>query len=93
MPNYEVGEIGFSKFHSDTAFSKQGYFCHSVFVNRSILPIFRILKAPVPSECGNEVPFSQKSCFIIKNVHNWTLLYPIIMGNFLFHSIVHIYTC
>ena len=69
MPNYEVGEIGFSKFHSDTAFSKQGYFCHSVFVNRSILPIFRILKAPVPSECGNEVPFSQKSCFTVKNVH------------------------
>ena len=71
-----VGEIGFSKFRSKTAFSKQGYFRHffknfpGVFANRSHLPIFRVLKAPAPLECGNEVLFSQKLCFTIKNVHN-----------------------
>ena len=75
--NIGVGEIGVSKFHSETVFSKQGYFCHfskfwDVFANRSYLPNFRILKASEPLECGNEVPFSNKSCFIIKNVHKMT---------------------
>ena len=72
-----VGEIRFSKFCSETVFSRQGYFFNFlkflvVFANRSDLPIFRVLKALVPSEYGNEVLFSQKSYFIIKNVHNLT---------------------
>ena len=39
-----------------------------VFANRSHLPIFRVLKAPARSECGNEVPLSQKSCFTVKKM-------------------------
>ena len=71
----EVGEIIFLKFHSEAVFSKQEYFCHfskflGVFANRSHLPIVYILKSSAPSECGNEILFSQKSCFIVKNVHN-----------------------
>ena len=85
-----VGEIGFSKFCSETIFSKQGYFRHfskfsGIFVNRSHLPIFRVLKAPAPSECGNEVPFSRKSCFTVKNVHNKPNYNPESMGRFSFH--------
>ena len=37
-----------------------------VFVNMSFLPNFCILKTSAPSNCGNEVLFSQKSYFIIK---------------------------
>ena len=70
-----VGKVRFLKLRSKTAFSKKEYFRHflkflDIFENRSPLPIFRVLKALAPSECGNEVPFSQKSYFIIKNMHN-----------------------
>ena len=62
-----------------------------VFVNRSLLPIFRVLKASAPSECENEVPFSQKSYFIVKNMHNWPNYSPESMRRFSFHWIVHKY--
>ena len=75
IPIYGVGEVGFLKFCTKTAFSIQGYFRHfshfwGVFANRSPLPNFRILKAAAPSKCRNEVMFSQKSYFILKNVNN-----------------------
>ena len=39
------------------------------FVNRSLLPNFRVLRAPVPLDYRNEVPFSQISYFIASNMH------------------------
>ena len=85
-----VAEVRILKFHSETAFPKQGIFVifknfSGVFVNRSHLPIFRVLNAPARSECGNEVPLSQKSCFTAKNVHNLPYYNLESMKKFSFH--------
>ena len=85
-----VDEVKIPKFYFETAFSKQGYFLHfsssrANFVNRSYLPNFCVLKASARSECGNEIPFSQKSCFTIKNMHNLPNYNLKSKGRFSFH--------
>ena len=95
--NIGVGDVRIPKFSSELAFSKQKYFFHfqnfkGIFVSRSLLPNFCVLKAPAPSFYGNEILICQKSCF---NTHicieNNSIINPKIWEH-PFYYIVHSFT-
>ena len=90
--NMGVGEVSISKFCSETIFSMQGYSRHfsnsrGIFVNRSLLPNFHILKALAPLVCGNKISICRNHVLAYNRPQNKSIFIPTIWKNPLYYTV------